>query len=113
MNKIGTLVTINGSDLNDAIGYEKFDSSLIRALKLSQDSLFVLDDEAAEILNLPSKVDKLKKFGARFTDPRYVGIITGDPDSTNDDGRLEFDQPEYSKDEDDDDDDWDDNWGSL
>lgn len=110
MNKIGTLVTINGSDLNDAIGYEKFDSSLIRALKLSQDSLFVLDDKAAEILNLPIKVDKLKKFGARFTDPHYVGVIIGDPSSANDDadgGGLGFDQPEYSEDgQDEDDDEW-------
>lgn len=113
MNKIGTLVTINGSDLNDAIGYEKFDSSLIRALKLSQDSLFVLDDEAAEILNLPIKVDKLKKLGARFTDPHYVGVTIGDPSSASDDadgGGLEFDQPEHSED---DNDDGDDNWGSF
>jgi len=113
MNKIGTLVSINGSDLNDAIGYEKFDSSLIRALKLSQDSLFVLNDEAAEILNLPIKVDKLKKLGARFTDPHYVGIIIGNPSSTNvdsDDGGLEFDQPEYSEDDQDDDDD---EWGMF
>lgn len=101
MNKIGTLVSINGSDLNEAIGYEKFDSSLIRALKLSQDSLFVLVDEAAEILNLPIKVDKLKKFGAKFTDPNYVGIIIGDPSSNNgDNGGLGFDP--YPDDSDDD-----------
>lgn len=106
-NKIGTLVYIDGDQLNEAIGYDHFDAdSVVSGLKLTQDSLLVLGKDAAEVFNLPLKVDKLKKFDATFYDPSEVGFVIGAPsDYQGSQSNLD--------DNDDDSNECDDNWGSF